>query len=653
MRMVSSPVSIATLLACLLIAGCSANFNPSTLTNETSAVGAIRGNLHGGQQPVANAHIFVFAAGTGGDAGPGLAAASTNKATSLITSTTSGAVLDSTIGGYYVLTNSGGDFTVTGDYTCTLNTQVYILALQGESDGVHNNSAIGMMAVLGNCPSAGTLAGQVGFVYVNEISTIAAAYALAGFATDSAHISSNGSSLARTGLANAAANAAQLYSISAVPLTARSTTPSGGTVPQALINSLANSLAACVNTTSSTSTPCTTLFSNAESDGSSGTVPTDTATAAINIAHHPGNAVSTIFGLGSGTPPFIGLGSAPSDFSIGITYPGFDNPYSVAIDANGNAWFANTNGGPSQTGSVIELSPLGVPTTFTGNGINNPLGIAIDQSGNAWVPSYDITKISNGVASLITFADDANGGWYVAIDKNNDPWFSTYLDTKLYNLTQTGAEVSGSPYTYSNSATPEQIAIDSNGVVWSVYGNDAGLLKLTNPGTSATLTEYLQPGLPGVRANSGIAIDSSNTVWAVAQTSGTTNGVSNECLAKINSSGTITNCYTDTAMQGDGVAIDGSGDVWVGNGQITGGVGAVEFDSAGTVISPVGGFSGGAQNYPQSIAVDGSGDVWLPGVGANANGTTVVELIGIATPVVTPISPIYPGKSTTGLGVRP
>jgi sugar lactone lactonase YvrE len=651
--MISSPASIALLLVCLLIAGCSADFNaPPSLTSETNAVGTISGNLHGGQQPIANAHIFVLAVGLGGDAGPGIAASTANKATSLITSTTSGAAFDSTVGGYYVLTDGGGNFTVTSDYTCTLSTQVYILALQGEPDGIHNNSAIGMMAVLGNCPSGHTLAGQVGFVDVNEVSTIAAAYALAGFATDSYHISSNGSTLAQTGVFNAAANAAQMYNISAYPYTARATTPSGGTVPQALINSLADILAACVNTTSSTSSNCNTLFSNAKSSGSSGTTATDTATAAINIAHNAGANVSALFALASSTPPFVGLGTAPSDFSIGITYSGFLNPSSVAIDASGNAWIANTNGGPSQVGSVIELSPLGVATTFTGNGINTPLGIAIDQAGNAWAASLDITKISNGVASLITFADDANGAWYIAIDKNNTPWVSTYQDTKLYDLTQSGGEVTGSPYTYSNSATPEQIAIDSNDVVWSVYGNDAGLLKLTNPGTSATLTEYLQSGLPGVRANSGIAIDSSNTVWAVGQTSGTTNGISNECLAKINSSGTITNCYTDTAMQGDGVAIDGSGNIWVSNGQVTGGIGAVEFNPAGTVISPAGGFSGGAQSYPISIAVDGSGDVWLPGDG-NSTGTTVVELIGVATPVVTPISPIYPGKSTTGLGVRP
>jgi len=653
---------------CVLLTGCSTTFSPPEQTTAQGSVGQLSGVLFGGRQPVSGAHVFLFAAGIGGDAGPGLGDASTNKSTSLLTSFTTGAypttqdltgsaATNPTYGDYYVTSGKFGAFGITGEYSCTAGTQVYLLALGGDPGIGSANSAAAFMAVLGNCPSGGSLASQTPTVYMNEVSTVAAAFAFAGFATDATHVSSNGSTLAQTGIKNAFANASLLYDIGASTnnlqgATARSTTLSGGTVPKTLLNSLANVLAACVNSAGPSSSACSGLFANAKSSGSSGTAPTETATAMINIAHNPAANVSAIFSLGTGTPPYSGLSSAPSDFSIGITYPGFDNPYDVAIDQTGNAWFANTDGGTGQVGSVIELSPLGVATTFTGNGINNPLSIAIDQSGNAWVPSYDITKISGGVASLITFADDANGGWYVAIDKNNNPWFTTYTDTKLYNLNQTGGEVTGSPYTYANSATPEQIAIDSNGVIWSVYGSSAGLLKLTNPGASAVLTEYLQSVLPAVRANSGIAIDSSNTVWAVAQTTGTTDGISNECLAKINSSGAIT-CYTDTAMQGDGVAIDGSGNIWVGNGQVSGGIGAIEFNSAGTLLSPAGGFSGGAQNYPLSIAVDGSGDVWLPGTGPGANGATVVELIGIATPVVTPISPVYPGKSTTGLGIRP
>jgi hypothetical protein len=57
--------------------------------------------------------------------------------------------------------------------------------------------------------------------------------------------------------------------------------------------------------------------------------------------------------------------------------------------------------------------------------------------------------------------------------------------------------------------------------------------------------------------------------------------------------------------------------------------------------------------YAASIAVDGSGDVWV----ANNPGNTVSELIGVATPVVTPIAaglPVTPtADGSSNLGTRP
>ncbi len=48
------------------------------------------------------------------------------------------------------------------------------------------------------------------YMVVNEVSTVAAAYAMAGFATDATHVGSSGTALALTGIANAFANAANL-----------------------------------------------------------------------------------------------------------------------------------------------------------------------------------------------------------------------------------------------------------------------------------------------------------------------------------------------------------------------------------------------------------------------------------------------------------
>ena len=72
--------------------------------------------------------------------------------------------------------------------------------------------------------------------------------------------------------------------------------------------------------------------------------------AAQQIAAYPGNNVSALYDLVSGTPPFQPtLGSAPNDWTLAVQYAanGADkttNPrVSLAVDANDNVWIANLN----------------------------------------------------------------------------------------------------------------------------------------------------------------------------------------------------------------------------------------------------------------------------------------------------------------------
>ena len=200
------------------------------------------------------------------------------------------------------------------------------------------------MAALGQCPASGTLAAQLPNVSINEVTTVASVYALSGFMTDLTHVSSSGTPLSNTGMANAFANVNNLVNI--VNGAALATTPAGnGTVPQAEINTLANILAACVNSTGAASTPCSTLFSTAL-NGS--TQPTDTVTAALNIAQNPGTGIAALYALGATTPPFApALSAQPNDFTIALTFTGggLNTPDSIAIDASGNVWAANYCGG--------------------------------------------------------------------------------------------------------------------------------------------------------------------------------------------------------------------------------------------------------------------------------------------------------------------
>ena len=79
--------------------------------------------------------------------------------------------------GAYVATGGTGGFSLTGDFTCTSGQQqIYVLALGGNA-GQGANPAAGLMAAIGSCPSGG---GSPVFATVNEVTTVAAAYALAG-----------------------------------------------------------------------------------------------------------------------------------------------------------------------------------------------------------------------------------------------------------------------------------------------------------------------------------------------------------------------------------------------------------------------------------------------------------------------------------------
>ena len=294
-----------------LLTGCSLT---NTATPGTSVGPLLKGNVHGGRQPVVGAHVYLFAAGTSGYGG---------ASTSLITA---GSAAGNDTLGNYVTTDSGGSFSVTGDYTCTTGTQVYLLATGGNPglSGSQTNPNLALMAALGQCPASGTLATALPVVSINEVTTVASVYALSGFMTDLTHVSSSGTALSNTGMANAFANVNNLVNI--VTGTALATTPAGnGTVPQAEINTLANILAACVNSVGASSTTCSSLFSTAL-NGS--TQPTDTVTAALNIAQHPGTGITALYALGNTTPPFAPALTAqhqttsPSD----STSPAEDSP---------------------------------------------------------------------------------------------------------------------------------------------------------------------------------------------------------------------------------------------------------------------------------------------------------------------------------------
>jgi hypothetical protein len=665
---------VAAVCGLLGLAGCaggafSGTGGTSGSQQQTGVAGAkLTGAVHGGQNPISGAHVYLLAAASGaggaGQAaygGSGIAASASNASVSLLTK---GSGQDGS-GNWYVTTGGDGSFAISGDYTCAAGQQVYLYALGGDPQmGTGANAAAGLMAALGNCPgtagSTGNTFSSGTYVIVNEVSTVAAAYAMAGFATDATHVGSSGTTLALTGIANAFANAANLETLGTG--VALATTPAGnGTVPQAEINTLANVLAACVNSNGAVTGPtnptvCYTLFTNTLAGGATGAMPTDTATAAINIAHNPAggpSGINGLYGLASGTPPFTpGLTAVPNDLTIalGFTGGGLSSGYEIAIDASGDAWITNQGGN-----SVTELSSSGAPVSgspYTGGGLNNCAGIAVDRSGNVWVANdpagapvtggNSITELS-GSGSFVSGSPYTGGGlngpYNVAIDGSGDAWITNSGNDSVTEISPGGTFLSGTNgYAGGGLLGVRGIAIDGKGAAWIVNGHSNTVTEISSTGTFLFGTNGLTVGFLSVPF--GIGIDAAGNAWVSDLGEG---------YSDISNSGSTRLTYFSNLGGLFGLAIDGSGDVWVTlDGPLI-----AEFSNSASPISGRTGYRGGGLTASVSAAVDGSGDVWAVNLGSNM----VVEFVGVSTPVITPIAAGLPATptadGTSNLGTRP
>ncbi len=641
------------LIVCtLVISGCIGKPVMTTTSTQPDQVqgAAIRGTVHGGQNPISGGSVYLYAVGTGGYGGDGIAASSSNASTSLLNSN----VLGQTPAGgedgsnnYYATTDSNGNFSISGDYTCpSASTQVYLYAVGG-NPGAGTNSAAGLLAGLGSCGSLNSNT----FVFVNEVSTIATAYALAGFATDATHVSSSGSARALTGVANAFANSGNLATLSTG--LALTKTPAGnGTVPRTTIDTLANILASCVNSAGPASTTCATLLGGALSGGTTGTAPTDTATAAINIAHNPGANIAALYALGAASPPFApALTAQPNDFIIGLGFTGgglalgYNNR--IIIDSAGNAWIPNY----VVHNTVTEYSALGAALSpsggYTGGGLDQPETLAIDASGNVWLANANgvVPELSNTgspVSSTGYTVSGLGGPNTIAVDGVGNIWFGNNgTSWNLLEITNTGTVLSGTNGFIGDNKSSTGMAIDGAGNVW-LSGMFKDLKKFNSAGVLLSGSTGYQGGMSDTN---GLAIDSSGNVWVTTYSASAIAEFSNAGVAISPSTGYTGGCNNDPW----GIAIDGAGDVWVTNSNANC---VAELSSSGATLSGATGYSGGLLNAPVGIAVDGSGDIWI------MNGATnVIEMLGVAAPVITPIAAGLPATPTadgsSNLGTRP
>lgn len=282
----------------------------------------------------------------------------------------------------------------------------------------------------------------------------------------------------------------------------------------------------------------------------------------------------------------------------------FAQPYTVAVDANGNVYVADTD-----NHKIRKITPAGEVTIFAGSTqgdaegtgaaaqFNYPYGVATDASGNVYVAdthNHKVKKITP--AGVVTTLAGSTGGYADG----------TGSAAQFYYLTGVTAGVDGNVYV-ADKDNHKIRKVTSAGVVTTLAGSTSGFANGT--GSAA---QFSQPY--------NVATDAAGNVYVV--------DTGNHRIRKITSGGEVTTFAGST--QGDtegagpaaqfsypyGIAADASGNLYVVD---TFNQKVKKITSAGAVTTLAGstnGFADGAPaaaqfNYPTGVAVSTSGTVYV------------------------------------------
>jgi streptogramin lyase len=526
-------------------------------------------------------------------------------------------------------------------------------------------------------------------VVINERTTVATAYAMAQFIQGS---SISGKS---PGLQNAAATLRNLVNVTSGGVgSVLGNSPNGlETSTMRQFNSLANMLAACVNT--ATPEACAALFSLATPPG--GTAPNDTLQAAVNIAHYPSQNAAQLFDQAQILRLYQpGLLSAPDAWTLAITYDGngaeFDGLGNMAIDGDGNVWATNNymyNADPTQTvcgdTHVLKVTPTGLDAPgapYSGGGLYGAgFGITLDPDGNLWAANFGFQgsgcnpppPANANDNSVSEFDSNGNaislvGGFTkgnilepqgTASDQQGNIWIANCGNSTVTEFPHGNPNI---PWNFRRLplVRPFGLAVDADGDIWiSSNGNDSVIAF--HPSGQQLSGSPFSGG--GIVSPLGVATDSRGNVWIAnsgaiqlpcgikgVPTPG--NPVSVTEISHGGQGGFHTTNFTGGGLTVPwGIAIDGNDNVWVAN---FGGQHVSEFCGArpgtcptglhtGDPISPETGYTSDALTRNTGIAIDPSGNVWLANnwmnvpLQTNPGGHGLVVFIGLAAPVQTPV----------------
>ena len=499
--------SLSLVAMLLFAAGCA---GPRTVT--PGHVLSIAGSVHGGQPPVTDATIQLYAVGTTGDG----SAATLLLTTTVTTSDGSGNATNSNANagnGFNSL--PAGSFTITGDYSCTGSTDVYLVSTGGNPglSASTNNTALSLMAALGPCSNLSSST----FVSVNELTTAGSVAALANYMTSYSAI---GSGTADASNLQAAFSMVNEYTDTSQGIVPGPGLPAGSYASSLEIQTLGDALSACINSPGGVAgdgSSCGTLFTDTTPSG--GPAPTNTIGAALNIVNNPALNTCAIYSLVPGSPPFEPtLSSCPSSWtlpisSLAVTVSGASMvtigqtaQYTAAVSgpARGSTnqsvtWMVNGVSGGNSTVGTISSTGLYTPPSSAPGAVTIAAASVLSSTATGSV-SVTVVPISVAVSGPANVIFGQTGQCSAVVTGTTSQAVTWMVNGVTGGNTAQGTISTTGLYTAPASAPPTPVTISAQSAGPPVTTGSVGVTVSATAVTYATgdSRSITQPTYPAV-----------------------------------------------------------------------------------------------------------------------------------------------------------
>ncbi len=219
--------------------------------------------------------------------------------------------------------------------------------------------------------------------------------------------------------------------------------------------------------------------------------------------------------------------------SVAIGFGAGNNPYSGAVDRQGNLWFG------TQQGKILMFTPAQQaasgtpsPTVEINSGSTDLNGMAFDQGGNLWVSAasslrrFDAAQLtsSGSPTPAVTITGTATNALgfpqAIAFDSSGALWVAS--SNKVYKYAPAQLASSGNPepsvvLTAADStslSTPRGLAFDASGALWVANWGASNVVKfapnqLLSSGAPVPIVKISGVGINPLR----LAFDNEGNLW--------------------------------------------------------------------------------------------------------------------------------------------